>query len=1026
MLTRVTRAGSAVLAAVLLIPASFSVWAAEGRQIEEVVVTAERRESTVQDTAISITAFTGEFIEDFGIRNQEDLQNYIPATTIQPYDLSIRGVGRLFRALGGDPGIATYFDGAYSEDFGIASTEGGLFDLERIEVLRGPQGTLYGRNGVGGAVNFHSKKPTDEFEGEVRAIFGSFEQKEWYGMLSGPIIPGLLSARTTAVKRTRDGFINDVAPGNPDINNYGDENYTLSLQFTPAENLTIYARGNERSYRRMMSGAQGAGAIVVSEMGGIRDPFTGGERWTSVPVHGWRPVQDPTAPGAQFCASATDRTVADCIVPTGLVPYINGTADGTIAGTGVYQFDLNGVTRFGQPLVAGVDTAGQAFDGTTNSGFSRTNYAYQIFSNPNLDQAAELARADRSIQGNGRELPELTGDDLDAWTNGFQDEFFDHQAAYVSVDWDATDWLSFKYIGAYTDYFYDRTTEDDRTGLPNDQQFYAAQENENYQHEIQMFMDIGDDITLTGGLFYYENDIDQQLDFYSTDSWSRYTTGDNIYGAAGADAYLAGDPTMVVYGSTAFGMANHRSAQDLALFNLAGLVGIPSFSDPNITEVQFHDTPWLGDNLGTTGRVDHGPVSDGTTFIWDTENRTEAWAVYLQGEWQINDTWAITLGARYAEDDKEAEENLFLYQESISALSNCVANTGDSALCGDGNADGIVTLAEYNQNVTGAIDATGNVVNFDTLRVRGVPFARSIYRAIENKFDEVTYRINFDYTPTEDDLFYLSYTTGYRAGGFNLGYFSFIPTYDPEDITAIELGYKGQLLDGTVQLNASVYHYDYEGVHLQYSVSSFTGVSTSVRNAPGAVTIGGEIEALWLATDNLTIGATFSYTDAKYDGELLEPVTGTTGVVDANNPYAPASLYSTAERNFPIDDEPLPRVPKEKFTGWAEYVMNMGDNGKLTFLTSVAYTGEFQAAGRPVPEGPLSLAPEYVRWDARVTWNNADEQWTVSGFVNNITNDLGIRNQFTYGQDQGQRRVVEPTNPRMAGLEIHYKFGAFQ
>ena len=74
------------------------------RQFEEIVVTAERRESTVQDTAIAITAFTGEFIEDFGLRNQEDLQNYLPATTIQPYDLSIRGVGRLFRALGGDPG----------------------------------------------------------------------------------------------------------------------------------------------------------------------------------------------------------------------------------------------------------------------------------------------------------------------------------------------------------------------------------------------------------------------------------------------------------------------------------------------------------------------------------------------------------------------------------------------------------------------------------------------------------------------------------------------------------------------------------------------------------------------------------------------------------------------------------------------------------------------------------------------------------------------------------------------------------
>ena len=81
------------------------------RQIEEVIVTAERREASIQDTSISITAFTGDMLDDFGIRNQEDLQNFIPATTIQPYDATVRGVGRNFRALGGDPGVATYMNG---------------------------------------------------------------------------------------------------------------------------------------------------------------------------------------------------------------------------------------------------------------------------------------------------------------------------------------------------------------------------------------------------------------------------------------------------------------------------------------------------------------------------------------------------------------------------------------------------------------------------------------------------------------------------------------------------------------------------------------------------------------------------------------------------------------------------------------------------------------------------------------------------------------------------------------------------
>ena len=101
--------------------------------IEEVIVTAERQASSIQDTAISITAFDSTLIEALNLRNQEDLQNYIPATTIQPYDISIRGIGRMFRALGGDPGVGTYVDGAYSVDFGIASTDNGLYDIERIE-----------------------------------------------------------------------------------------------------------------------------------------------------------------------------------------------------------------------------------------------------------------------------------------------------------------------------------------------------------------------------------------------------------------------------------------------------------------------------------------------------------------------------------------------------------------------------------------------------------------------------------------------------------------------------------------------------------------------------------------------------------------------------------------------------------------------------------------------------------------------------------------------------------------------------
>ena len=180
--------------------------------IEEVIVTAERQASSIQDTALSITAFDENLIEDLNLRNQEDLQNYIPATTIQPYDISIRGIGRMFRALGGDPGVGTYVDGAYSVDFGIASTDNGLYDVERIEILRGPQGTLYGRNSIGGAVNFITKKPSREYEAEIRTITGSYGMAEGYGFINLPITDHL-SARVIAVNRGRDGVIEDLGSG---------------------------------------------------------------------------------------------------------------------------------------------------------------------------------------------------------------------------------------------------------------------------------------------------------------------------------------------------------------------------------------------------------------------------------------------------------------------------------------------------------------------------------------------------------------------------------------------------------------------------------------------------------------------------------------------------------------------------------------------------------------------------------------------------------------------------------------------
>jgi iron complex outermembrane recepter protein len=278
----------------LAMPAGLNA-ASDSRQIEEVIVTAERQEASIQDTSISITAFTGQMLDDFGIRNQEDLQNFVPATTIQPYDATIRGVGRNFRALGGDPGVATYMNGVYSEDL-LTATAATFWDVERIEVLRGPQGTLYGRNAVGGAINILYKQPSEEFDYSIKAIAGNFGTNEYYGMVNGSIIEGILSGRVNFSYRDRDGIIDEIGPGK-DLDGLGTKNAAVQFKFTPSDTLEFDIRANKMEIDRSFGGANGGGLIVLNEEGN-------GFRNTTDIVPGYRGIDTTNTDPANFAQNS--------------------------------------------------------------------------------------------------------------------------------------------------------------------------------------------------------------------------------------------------------------------------------------------------------------------------------------------------------------------------------------------------------------------------------------------------------------------------------------------------------------------------------------------------------------------------------------------------------------------------------------------------------------------------------------------------------------------------------------------------
>lgn len=228
---------SAVLAA---ITTSTGVYA----QLEEVIVTAERREANIQDTPISIAALTSEMIERRGVVTVADLFNTIPG--VQGYEapssrgnisLNIRGIGSGNpNSPSTDPANALYIDNVY---VGKATGNGiDAMDLERIEVLRGPQGTLYGRNATGGAVNFITRKPADEFGLKMKVSAGDYTYGAVQGRVDLPITDDL-KVSASFYERSRDDFYgnsNSAVDGFEDLDRQG---YRFAVRFTPSDNITV-------------------------------------------------------------------------------------------------------------------------------------------------------------------------------------------------------------------------------------------------------------------------------------------------------------------------------------------------------------------------------------------------------------------------------------------------------------------------------------------------------------------------------------------------------------------------------------------------------------------------------------------------------------------------------------------------------------------------------------------------------------------------------------------------------------------
>ena len=232
----------------------------------DIIVTARRRDESSQNVPLSLSAFGPAQLEAQGVTTVKDLQHLIPGLqysdrgTLQT-ELTIRGVGGDSRNIGIESGVGMYLDGVY-----IARTSGynaDLADIQQVEVLRGPQGTLYGKNTSGGVINIRTKKPTEKTEGSFYASYGNYDAIRTQASVSGALADTLF-AKVTVATWDRNGYIRNSFD-NADYNNEDRRGGRVQLRWLASDNLEINAnadvtRDRQRFVLNQMNSPAGAAA----------------------------------------------------------------------------------------------------------------------------------------------------------------------------------------------------------------------------------------------------------------------------------------------------------------------------------------------------------------------------------------------------------------------------------------------------------------------------------------------------------------------------------------------------------------------------------------------------------------------------------------------------------------------------------------------------------------------------------------------------------------------------------------------
>lgn len=359
---------------------------------------------------------------------------------------------------------------------------------------------------------------------------------------------------------------------------------------------------------------------------------------------------------------------------------------------------------------------------------------------------------------------------------------------------------------------------------------------------------------------------------------------------------------------------------------------------------------------------DIGALTGDPSGNWLTQDR-ESTAFYADGTYEFNDQMSLTVGARYTKDEKDLFRPI-----------------GTGGPCN-----------QYTEPQDAQVDGNGNCIDSASLNVsrlglgaaqieRDTQMPLSAFNTVvdsSEEWTETTWRVVLDYKTDNDSLMYASVATGFLAGGFSETCSQVITcqAYDPETNINYEIGYKGDLLDGMLRLNASIFYTDFEDLQrnqvFRYTdpVSGNPGQETVTLNAGESNSTGLELEATWLATDNLTIRGSLGYLDASYDKFEFE------GTDVSSNDIPFASEYQVGIQ--------------------ATYVQPLSSGATISYYLSAHYQDDAEtspldenAVGAGVVRHPTNTQIESrTLVDFNVTYADAEERYHVTLFGKNLLDE---------------------------------------